>query len=177
MFHRSKHANVRRTLNIYSLQERALHLLAESDDLLDGIPSYRVQLRVQRLLHDEIHRLEHFEVPPRNLLIAQRISRKPTQTSSQTVAMLAYQRSISLGFRIELASKVRFIVCSKDPNNPLQRVLLAQECEHLQHPLRRIDLAHYRRLAVRAIWAVLAPFGWSEDDLLQSSVTRLDQWM
>ena len=162
---------------VAQLQERALHLLAESDDLLDGIPSYRVQLRVQRLLLDEIHRLENFEVPPRDLLIAQRISRKPTQTSSQTVAMLAYQRSISLGFRIELASKVRFIVCSKDQNNPLQRVLLAQECEHLQHPFRRIDLAHYRRLAVRAIWAVLAPFGWSEDNLLQSSLTRLDQWM
>ena len=47
----------------------------------------------------------------------------------------------------------------------------------LGHPLRRIDLDYYRRLAVRAVWAVLGPFGWSEEDLLETSITRLDQWM
>ena len=162
---------------VRELQKQALQILADSDDLLDGIPSPRVQSSVQRLLLSEVQRLDTHQLLPRELIVSQRISRKPTSNSSQTVAMLAYQRSQSLGFPIELASKVRFIVCPKDSRNPLQRVLLAQECEDLGHPLRRIDLDYYRRLAVRAVWAVLGPFGWSEEDLLETSITRLDQWM
>lgn len=162
---------------IAELQKKALQLLADSDELVDGIPSYRVQSSVRRLLMTELHRLENHQLLPKDLLIAQRISRKPSINSSQTVAMLAYQRSESLGYRLGLASKVRFVVCSKDPKNPLQRVVLAQECEYSKHPIRHIDVDHYRNLAVRAIWAVLAPFGWSEDDILQPSFRRLDQWM
>lgn len=162
---------------IVQLQKRALEVLVQSDDLVDGIPSPRVQSRVQRLLIEEVHRLEQHQVLPRELLITQRLSRKPTPNSSQTVAMLAYQRSEALGFPLELASKVRFIICSNHWSNPLERVILAQECEHEQRPIRRIDIDYYRRLAIRAIWAVLGPFGWLEEDLLQNNVTRLDQWL
>ena len=91
--------------------------------------------------------------------------------------MLAYQRSESLGYPLELASKVRFVVCTKDAINPLQRVVLARECEHLDGPFRRIDVDYYRRLAVRAIWSVLAPFGWSQEQLLEPPVARLEHWM
>ena len=162
---------------IAQLQSRALQLLADSDDLVDGIPHHRVQCQVQRLLIDEVRRLEQHQLLPKELLIAQRISRKPSQNGTQTVAMLAYQRSESLGYPLELASKVRFVVCEKDPANPLQRVVLARECEQMEHPIRRIDVDHYRRLAVRAIWSILAPFGWSEDELLQPSFVRLNRWM
>ena len=162
---------------IAQLQSRALQLLADSDDLVDGIPHHRVQCQVQRLLIDEVKRLEQHQLLPKELLIAQRISRKPSQNGTQTVAMLAYQRSESLGYPLELASKVRFVVCEKDPTNPLHRVVLARECEQMEHPIRRIDVDHYRRLAVRAIWSILAPFGWSEDELLQPSFVRLNRWM
>lgn len=162
---------------IVRLQKQALQLLADSTDLVDGIPSYREQSRVRRLLLDAVNELEQLKILPRDLIIAQRISRKPTSNSSQTVAMAAYRRCEHLGFPVEMASKVRFVVCPKDQRNPLQRVLLAQECEHLTHPLRSIDVDYYRRLAVRAIWAILGPFGWLEDDLLKPSVVRLDRWM
>ncbi|MEC8608887.1 MAG: DNA polymerase domain-containing protein [Candidatus Thermoplasmatota archaeon] len=162
---------------VAQLQTRALEMLADADDLADGIPSYRVQCQIQRLLLEEVQRLEQHQVRAKDLLIAQRISRKPSANSSQTVAMLAYQRSESLGYPLELASKVRFVVCTKDAINPLQRVVLARECEHLDGPFRRIDVDYYRRLAVRAIWSVLAPFGWSEEELLEPPVARLEQWM
>ena len=91
--------------------------------------------------------------------------------------MLAYQRSEALGFPLELASKVRFIACTKNPKNPLERVVLARELNDRQNIPRRIDVQHYRQLAIRAIWAILSPFGWSEDDLVKTNITRLDQWM
>ena len=162
---------------VAQLQTRALELLADADDLVDDIPSYRIQCQIQRLLIDEVQRLENHQVLPRDLLIAQRISRKPSPNTSQTVAMLAYQRSEWLGYPLELASKVRFVVCTKDPINPLHRVVLAQECEQMNHPLGRVDVEYYRRLAVRATWSILAPFGWSEEQLLEPPVVRLDQWM
>ena len=159
------------------LQEQALNLLSKSDDLVDGIPSYGVQCEIQSLLIDAIQQLEQHQLSPKDLIITQRISRKPTRQSSQTVAALAFQRSEQLGFTPELASKVRFVICSKNTNNPLERILLAHECETLKHPIRHIDVDHYRQLAIRAIWAILAPFGWSEEDLLETNITRLDQWM
>ena len=162
---------------IARLQKQALHILADTDDLVEGIPSYRVQSRIQRLLLDAINQLEQLQLFPRDLIITQRISRKPTSRSPKTVAMVAYRRSKHLGFSIEMASKVRFVVCQKDKLNPLQRVVLAQECEHLTYPLRSIDVDYYRRLAIRAIWAILGPFGWSEDELLNRSFLRLDHWM
>ena len=162
---------------VAQLQTQALEILANANDLVDDIPSYRVQCQIQRLLLDEVQRLEHHQIRAKDLLIAQRISRRPSANSSQTVAMLAYQRSESLGYPLELASKVRFVVCTKDAINPLQRVVLARECEHLDGPLRRIDVDYYRRLAVRAIWSVLAPFGWAEEQLLEPPVVRLEQWM
>jgi DNA polymerase elongation subunit (family B) len=161
---------------IVRLQEQALDLLSKSDDLIDGIPSYRVQREVQSLLIDAIQRLERHQLLAKDLIITQRISRKPTKHSSQTVAALAFQRSERLGLTPELASKVRFVICSKNVNNPLERVLLAHECETTKHPIRNIDVDHYRRLAIRAVWAILAPFGWSEGELLETNITRLDQW-
>ena len=162
---------------IAQLQQHALEMLAETEDLVDGVPSYRVQCRVRNLLIDALNQLEHHRVSPEELVIAQRLSRKPSQHSTQTVAMLAYQRSEALGFPLELASKVRFIVCTKNPKNPLERVVLARELNDRQNIPRRIDVQHYRQLAIRAIWAILSPFGWSEDDLVKTNITRLDQWM
>jgi len=162
---------------IAQLQQHALEMLAETEDLVDGVPSYRVQCGVRNLLIDALNRLEHHQVSPEELVIAQRLSRKPSPHSTQTVAMLAYQRSEALGFPLELASKVRFIVCMKNPKNPLERVVLARELNDRQNIPRRIDVQHYRQLAIRAIWAILSPFGWSEDDLVKANITRLDQWM
>ena len=162
---------------IAQLQQHALEMLAETEDLVEGIPSYQVQCRVRNLLIDALNRLEQHQVSPEELVIAQRLSRKPSLHSTQTVAMLAYQRSEALGFPLELASKVRFIVCTKNPKNPLERVVLARELNDRQNIPRRIDVQHYRQLAIRAIWAILSPFGWSEDDLVKTNITRLDQWM
>ena len=161
---------------VAQLQTQALEILANADDLVDDIPSYRVQCQIQRLLLDEVQRLEHHQ-------IRKGFAHCPTNLSKALCEFLTNRGHVGLsalrvaGYPLELASKVRFVVCTKDAINPLQRVVLARECEHLDGPLRRIDVDYYRRLAVRAIWSVLAPFGWSEEQLLEPPVVRLEQWM
>ena len=98
---------------IARLQKQALHILADTDDLVEGIPSYRVQSRIQRLLLDAINQLEQLQLFPRDLIITQRISRKPTSRSPKTVAMVAYRRSKHLGFSIEMASKFALLFVKK----------------------------------------------------------------
>ena len=47
---------------VAQLQTRALEMLADADELVDNIPSYRVQCQIQRLLLDEVQRLEHHQL-------------------------------------------------------------------------------------------------------------------
>ena len=162
---------------IRDLQQQALQILSKATDLRDGLPSYSVQKTVQNLLLEELEKLENGKITIGNLLIAQRISREPTQGSVQSLAMLAFQRHQVHGFPLTLGSKARFLVREKDVMNPLYRVLLAEECSDLNITTRKIDLAYYRQQAIRAVWAILTPFGWEEHQLTEVGVVRLDKWM
>lgn len=159
------------------LQQQALEILSKTTDLCDGLPSYHVQRAVQNLLLNELKKLESGQLTISDLLIAQRISREPSQGSVQSLAMLAFQRHQAHGFPLTLGSKARFMVRNKDEKNPLFRVLLSEECSNLDEVARHVDSAYYRQQAIRAIWAVLTPFGWTEDQLTEVGVLRLDQWM
>ena len=68
------------------------------------------------------------------------------------------------GLSFGISFEGTFCCVYKDVVNPSQRVVLARS--DIRIPLRRIDVDYYRRLAVRAIWSVLAPFGWSEEQCL-----------
>tara|TARA_B110000444_G_scaffold223160_1_gene225592 strand:+ start:1576 stop:3975 length:2400 start_codon:yes stop_codon:yes gene_type:complete len=162
---------------IRNLQQQALQILSKTTDLSDGLPSYSVQKIVQNLLLDELGKLENGMITIGDLLIAQRISREPTQGSVQSLAMLAFQRHQAHGFPLTVGSKARFLVREKDAKNPLFRVLLSEECPDLNETVRNIDLAYYRQQAIRAIWAILTPFGWTEHQLTEVGVVRLDRWM
>lgn len=162
---------------IRHLQQQALEILSKATDLRDGLPSYHVQRKVQNLLRDELEKLESGQLTIADLLIAQRISREPSQDSVQSLAMLAFQRHQAHGFPLTLGSKARFLVRKKDAKNLLFRVLLSDECSDLDEVACHVDLVYYRQQAIRAIWAVLTPFGWAEDQLTEVGVLRLDQWM
>jgi DNA polymerase elongation subunit (family B) len=47
----------------------------------------------------------------------------------------------------------------------------------LNDTAKHVDLGYYRQQAIRAIWAILTPFGWEESQLTEVGVVRLDQWM
>ena len=162
---------------VRNLQQQSLHILSEATDLTDGLPSYSVQRTVQNLLINELERLENGMIAIGDLLVAQRISREPNQSSVQSLAMLAFQRHQAYGFPLTLGSKARFLVREKDHKNPLFRVLLAEECSNLNELARYVDRPYYRQQAIRAVWAILTPFGWAEHQLTEVGVVRLDQWM
>ena len=162
---------------IRNLQQQALQILSKDTDLSDNLPSYSVQRTVQNLLLRELEKLEDGRITIGELLIAQRISREPTQGSVQSLAMLAFQRHQAHGFPLTVGSKARFLVREKDVKNPLFRVLLSEECSDLNETAQHIDLGYYRKQAIRAIWAILTPFGWEENQLTEVGVVRLDQWM
>jgi DNA polymerase I len=162
---------------IRNLQQQALQILSRATDLTDSLPSYSVQRTVQNLLLSELERLQNGMITIGDLLIAQRISREPTEGSVQSLAMLAFQRHQAHGFPLSLGSKARFLVRKKDVKNPLFRVLLSEECSNLNDTAKHVDLGYYRQQAIRAIWAILTPFGWEESQLTEVGVVRLDQWM
>ena len=162
---------------IRNLQNQSLQILSESTDLVDGLPSYSVQRCIQNLLLNELEKLEDGTLSISDLLIAQRISREPSQGSVQSLAMLAFQRHQTHGFPLSLGSKARFLVRKKDAKNSLFRVLLSQECSDLNMAARHVDTTYYRQQAIRAVWAILTPFGWTENQLTETGVVRLDQWM
>ena len=49
----------------------------------------------------------------------------------------------------------------------LQRVVLVEEIEQLSDI--KVDTAYYQQLAVRATWAILAPYGWTDEEILAGS--------
>ena len=53
--------------------------------------------------------------------------------------------------------------------DPADRVVLLEELNHSEDV--RIDIQYYRDLAVRAMWAILAPFGWNEDEIIAGNKT------
>ena len=69
---------------------------------------------------------------------------------------------------------MRFVVVRCVTKNPADRVVLLEELENSRN--LRIDFSYYRDLAIRAMWAILAPFGWSDDEIIagSKSVTLFD---
>ena len=54
-----------------------------------------------------------------------------------------------------------------DSSNPADRVILLEEIGNLSNV--RIDVDYYRELAVRATWAILGPYGWTDEEIAAGS--------
>ena len=46
-----------------------------------------------------------------------------------------------------------------------ERVILLEELKHTPIRSERANIEHYSALALRAVWAILAPFGWDEEEI------------
>ena len=54
-----------------------------------------------------------------------------------------------------------------DSKDPADRVVLLEEIDNL--PNLRVDIAYYRELAIRATWAILSPYGWTDSEIAAGS--------
>jgi DNA polymerase I len=147
------------------LQRSALQALVNHSSDEVGVPSVDAQRAVIAILRKQVHRLEKHEVPLEDLVVARRISRDLSEFNVATLAHAALLRGRLHGVTIPPGGKVRFAVIASTGTIQHERVILLEELLHTTVRSERADVEHYRALALRAIWAILAPFGWDEEEI------------
>ena len=148
---------------VRNLQQHGLELLAEGERI-DGIPSHQVQRSVWRHYRAELRRLSRGEVPLSDLIIARRTSRGLEDYRVRNLTYAALLRAHERGYKIPPGGKVRYVVLNRSSEHLLERVMLAEEVERYVGPGAGCP-THYGELAERAVWALLAPFGWTNEQL------------
>lgn len=148
---------------IARLQLEAIRALGSDDG---GIPGRQAQRAALACFEEAMERLLRGEVPPEDLLLARRVSRGPEGWRAATLTHAAVLRARDHGVDVHPGTKVRFVVIDEEGSGR-ERVRLAEElCDGNLRP----DLEYYRMLAIRAMWTVLAPFGWTEAELMGHGV-------
>ena len=154
---------------IKNLQSMALQILV--DCVNDGIDvrSKHVQNVICHLLHDELIKLSGGQICLGDLVVTRRVSKTIDQFAVSTLTQAALLRANSLGHDIPPGRKVRFVVAKWVTKDPIDRVVLLEELDSSISV--KIDFQYYRDLAIRAMWAILAPFGWSDGEIMTGSKT------
>ncbi|MAF93707.1 hypothetical protein CMO85_03470 [Candidatus Woesearchaeota archaeon] len=146
---------------VRELQQHGLKLLAEGERL-QGLPSLATQRTVLVHYRRELQRLSAGDVPLSDLVITRRTSKDLGQYRVKNLTYAALMRAHERGYAVPPGGKVRFAVVDSGSSEPMQRVLLAEELEVAKDSITGCTL-HYGELAERAIWALLAPFGWTTE--------------
>ena len=102
-------------------------------------------------------------------MVTRRVSKTIDQFAVSTLTQAALLRANSLGHDIPPGRKVRFVVAKWVTKDPIDRVVLLEELDSSISV--KIDFQYYRDLAIRAMWAILAPFGWSDGEIMTGSKT------
>ena len=104
-------------------------------------------------------------VPLNDLVLTRRVSKELGDYRVKNLTFAALMRAHQQGVHVPPGGKVRYVVANAAAPDLLDRVILVDEL-----PLAKEGISgcpsHYGALAERAIWAVLAPFGWT-DTMLQ----------
>ena len=148
---------------ISELQKRSLEILKNNLDNGGKYNSVAVQQTIITMLHDEIKRLNSEGIDPKRLVVTRRVTKRIQDFSVSTNTQQALIRARKLGQDILPGRKVRFVATKPSPGVPESRVILLEELSG--NSKFRIDSEYYQNLAVRAIWAILGPFGWSDDEI------------
>lgn len=151
---------------IRSLQQRSLDLLS-AGTRINGRPGPSAQHDVLRLYRRDLSQLYERNIPPIQGLIARRVSKDIDGYRVKNLTYAALLRAQEQGTTIPPGSTIRYIVVSHNAEPLQERVRLADEIDHL-HPSCQLCPNHYSSIAERAIWAILAPFGWTTSMIQQS---------
>ena len=156
------------SLWVAQLQKRGLDILSASP-LEHGIPSTDAQFEVLRMYRKEVHRLHLGTVSLEATLIARRVTKEIEMYRSKSLTYAALLRARRTGHRVPAGGKVRFVVVDQNASLHHERVRLQEEL-----PLDNAQpcKVHYAVAAERAIWAILAPFGWTESSLRTTGLQR-----
>ncbi len=148
---------------VRGLQEKGLQLLADGDRV-QGLPSPATQRSVLAHYRSELERLKAGEIPLSSLVVSRRTSKALADYRVKNLTYGALMRAHERGYVVPPGGKVRYVVVDSSSTEPLQRVRLVEELEASNGHLSGCS-AHYGELAERAIWALLAPFGWTTEQI------------
>ncbi|QZX99808.1 type B DNA-directed DNA polymerase [Halobaculum rubrum] len=112
-------------------------------------------------LASALGRLEREELPPTDLLITQRVSKRAEQYRHETVTVAALKRAKWKNCALAPGQRVEYLVFD-DAAHGLGRVRLSHE------ELRSYDTGWYRKQAIRAAESVLSPLGWDRERIRRS---------
>ena len=148
---------------IQRLQETGLERLADGERK-DGLPSFATQRMVLNHYRCELQRLKRGEISLSELVITRRTSRSLADYRVKNVTYAALMRANERGYEVPPGGKVRYVVMNRAAEAVLERVVLAEELDGMVEGAHAC-VEHYAELAERAIWALLAPFGWTTEQL------------
>lgn len=159
---------------IRSLQQRALDLLS-TGSRFNGRPDGPTLQRVLRLYRRELAQLHERKIPLNQGVTARRVSKELEGYRVKNLTYAALLRAQQRGCRIPPGGTVRYVVVNHDATSLQERVRLVEEISDADASCQ-LCTTHYHSMAERAIWAVLAPFGWTESMIQQSGqqVSLLD---
>ena len=153
---------------IAKVQRRALKEIMD-EHKRGEIPELERQYKAIKLLKSEITKLELGQIDLNDLVVKRRISKPLNQFRVASLAYCAMLRNHMNGNTCNPGSKVKFVVVNDGAKIDHERVILDEEIGFEQNKHKRGDFNYYRTLAIRAIWSVLAPFGWDEEEISQYS--------
>ena len=137
-------------------------------DNLNGESNYdsiTAQQKIVTKLHNEIKSLNSGKISPEKLVVTRRVTKRIEDFSVSTNTQQALIRARRLGQDILPGRKVRFVATKPSPGIPESRVVLLEELSG--NPGFKVDSEYYESLGIRAIWAILGPFGWSDEEIRQ----------
>ncbi|MGE5250992.1 MAG: DNA polymerase domain-containing protein [Bacteroidota bacterium] len=142
---------------VAGIQMEILNILAretDPDQLPDRLPE------ILEMIREKLASLKEGKVPLRQLVVTQTLSRELNEYSYFSPAATAAKQLQSRGKTLKMGQRVQFIYIAPGPG---------VRAWDLPVPLdpRSIDVAQYRKLALRAVQEVLQPLGVTEK-LLQA---------
>ena len=148
---------------VKGLQQTALELIRDHVQQGGKCNSISIQGKIVKMMHEEIKSIHCNNIEPRKLVITKRITKRIEDFSVSTRTQKALMRARRLGQNILPGGKVRYVATNPVSKLPESKVILSEELEEGKNI--NIDCQYYENLAIRAIWAILGPFGWSDEEI------------
>ena len=149
---------------IRSIQNDALELLLQNIEAENKFDSIAIQNRILKMFHEQLERLYSGMVAPKDLIVVKRVTKKIEDFRVATTTKDAIIRAKKIGHDILPGRKVRYVVAKSVDGDPGSRVILCEELTGKTNFV--VDYQYYEGLAIRAIWAILGPFGWTDEEIV-----------
>jgi len=103
-----------------------------------------------------------------SFVISRRIAKTRLERRVMNLTHAALLRAERYGMDVPPGSRIQFVVINQHHEIPLERVILREEI--IYGAKGKVDAEFYIQEAHRALWSILAPFGWGDAALEQSNI-------